>query len=610
MKDKKLNRLLMSTLGLCGLLYSCGSQAETQLLEWGSRWKYVANGESPGVEWYRSGFDDSAWPSGNGLLGFGDPDIVTTLPDQISGTNLVTRYFRHSLVLDKWPIDGRVRLDLMRDDGAVVYLNGTEVLRDNMPPGNPGPETLASSAIWGNAERTAISRTLDASVLTGHTNLIAVEIHQVSRTSSDVAFDLALVAVPQLATNASAARVVRGPYLQSGTPVGMTVCWRTDLSCESFVWYAAHGSTDFKSVFCTNAVIDHKVRIEGLCPGTRYSYGVGAGSSAMGSMASNPWFVTSPEHGSRGPTRIWLIGDSGTANQDARNVRDYMYSWSRTKSPDIWIMLGDNAYYHGTDEQYQSAVFDIYPEMLRQHVLWPTLGNHDGASADSATQTGVYYDIFSLPRRGEAGGLASGTEAYYAFDYANVHFVCLDSFETDRSVDGAMLTWLKNDLTATRQDWIVAFFHHPPYTKGSHNSDVEIELIEMRQNALPILEDGGADLVLSGHSHSYERSTLIHGHYGVSGTFSKEHQLNAGSGVVEQDGPYNVSSGTGTVYVVAGSSGKISGGALNHPVMYASLNELGSVMLDIHADRMDVHFLGTNRVLDTFTVLKKNDISP
>ena len=154
-------------------------------------------------------------------------------------------------------------------------------------------------------------------------------------------------------------------------------------------------------------------------------------------------------------------------------------------------------------------------------MLWPTLGNHDGATADSATGTGPYYDIFTLPKAAQAGGIASGTEAYYSFDYGMIHFVSLESFETNRAANGAMLTWLQQDLATTTQPWLIVFFHHPPYTKGSHNSDVDLESIEMRQNALPILEAAGVDLVLTGHSHSYERSYLIDGHYGTSSTFTQ-----------------------------------------------------------------------------------------
>jgi hypothetical protein len=95
--------------------------------------------------------------------------------------------------------------------------------------------------------------------------------------------------------------------------------------------------------------------------------------------------------------------------------------------------------------------------------------------------------------------LPSGTERYYAFDHGNIHFICLDSQGSGRIATDPMLRWLAADLAATTQKWIIAFWHHPPYTKGSHDSDSELELIEMRENALSILEAGGADLVVTGH---------------------------------------------------------------------------------------------------------------
>ena len=152
----------------------------------------------------------------------------------------------------------------------------------------------------------------------------------------------------------------------------------------------------------------------------------------------------------------------------SRAVRDGYASFARDRYTDLWLMLGDNAYPAGSDSSYQAAVFDTYPALLRQTVLWPTIGNHD---LDPA-----YFDIFTLPASGECGGVASGTESYYSFDYADIHFVCLNSYSEDRSTGGPMMTWLREDLQATTKNWIIAFWHHPPYSKGSHDSDTEIEL--------------------------------------------------------------------------------------------------------------------------------------
>ena len=112
----------------------------------------------------------------------------------------------------------------------------------------------------------------------------------------------------------------------------------------------------------------------------------------------------------------------------------------------------------------------------------------------------------------------------------------LESHGIDRSPAGAMMTWLEQDLAATAQDWIVAFWHHPPYSKGGHDSDVEVELLQMRENAVPILDDYGVDLTLTGHSHSYERSFLIDGHYGDSATFSGSMKIDGGDGAPSGDG--------------------------------------------------------------------------
>ena len=278
--------------------------------------------------------------------------------------------------------------------------------------------------------------------------------------------------------------------------------------------------------------------ISGLSPATQYFYSVGSTSQTIAGGDADHFFVTSPAVGANVASRIWILGDSGTANANAQAVRNAYYNFTGATHTNLWLMLGDNAYQNGTDSEYQAAVFDMYPTMLRKSVLWPTLGNHDTAGSSKPPASLPYFAMFTLPTGGEAGGMASGTEKYYSFDYANIHFICLDSMTSDRSSTGPMATWLRSDLSSTTQQWIVAFWHHPPYSKGSHDSDTDPILAAMRQNFLPILEDGGVDVVLSGHSHSYERSYLIDGHYGTSGTFTNAMKKNGGSGRADGTGAY------------------------------------------------------------------------
>jgi hypothetical protein len=358
---------------------------------------------------------------------------------------------------------------------------------------------------------------------------------------------------------------------------------------------------------------DHEVLVSGLNSDSLLYYAVGTTAATLAGDDANHFFVTFPSVGTPAPTRVWALGDSGTANASAAAVRDAYLNATGTRHTDLWLMLGDNAYSNGTDNEYQNAVFNLYPSMLRKSVLFPALGNHDTAGSTQFVDTYPYFSIFSLPKNAECGGLASGTEHYYSFDFGNIHFVCLDSMTANRSPTGAMATWLENDLASTTLDWMVAFWHHPPYSKGSHNSDTETELIQMRQNILPILEAGGVDLVLSGHSHSYERSYLIDQHYGLSSTLNPTNVVDGGSG--RDPDPYEKSIGLGghqgAVYAVAGSSGQISGGTLNHPAMFVSLNLLGSVVLDFTTNRLDLQFLdSTGVVRDTCAIVKSLSGSP
>jgi len=298
---------------------------------------------------------------------------------------------------------------------------------------------------------------------------------------------------------------------------------------------------------------------------------------------------------------------------------------------DLLLILGDNAYSNGTDLQYTQGLFEVFGPVLRNHVLWPVPGNHEFGASDSPSQTGPYYEAFTLPTAAEAGGVASGTEAYYSFDFGNIHFATLDSHDTPRTAPlnpetnicpgggggGTMYNWLCADLATTNQDWIVSFWHHPPYTKGSHDSDSEVQLQEMRERFNPVIEAYGVDLNLTGHSHSYERSVLIDGHYGDSSSYEPGvHAKDAGDGDPASDGAYEKPElgpdpNEGAVYSVVGSSSKNAGGLSQHPIMAYWENVEGSLVIDVDGRQLDGYFIDkSGNVNDHFRILKGPEPEP
>ena len=404
-----------------------------------------------------------------------------------------------------------------------------------------------------------------------------------------------------------AASLTRGPYLQNGTPSSVVVRWRTDAATDTLVQFGDAPGNLVSSVYSPLITTEHEITVSGLVANGLYYYAVGSSSAILAGDDANHYFITFPPIGQDTSARIWVLGDAGTQTSSQIVVRDAYYGFTGTKHTDMWLMLGDNAYNVGSDSEYQGAVFNMYPTMLRKSVLFSTLGNHETAQATAYVDTYPYFGIFTLPTAGEGGGVPSGTEHFYSYDFGNIHFICLDSMTADRATNGIMANWLRSDLANTLATWIVAFWHHPPYTKGSHNSDTENELIQMRQNFNPILEAGGVDLALSGHSHCYERSFLIDSHYGLSGTFNATNKIDGGNG--RDTTPYNKPGGLtahkGAVYSVAGSSGQISGGTLNHPAMFVSLNVLGSVVLDFATNRLDFKFVNSSGIVqDYFTMIK------
>ncbi|MFY9307418.1 MAG: PQQ-dependent sugar dehydrogenase [Bacteroidia bacterium] len=176
-----------------------------ELITSGSQWKYLANGSNQGTAWRSTTFNDAAWNTGTAQLGYGDGDEATVVSYGSSASNkYITTYFRKSFnVADINTVSG-LELSLMRDDGAVVYLNGTEVYRNNMPSGTISYNTLATTYVDGTAESAYLVTNISKTALVNGNNVIAVEIHQNAATSSDISFDLKLRTVTPSTNSCSA----------------------------------------------------------------------------------------------------------------------------------------------------------------------------------------------------------------------------------------------------------------------------------------------------------------------------------------------------------------------------------------------------------------------
>lgn len=153
-----------------------------------SAWKYLYEGSDQGTAWRTYGFNDGSWGSGPGQLGFGDGDEATDIGPKVNGRR--SAYFRHKFTVSNVSEITDMTIDLLYDDGAVVYINDQEVDRIHMPTGTIYYDTLTDGSGGDNA--TAVFPGISPSFLNEGDNIIAVEVHQDKDNSSDISFDLSL----------------------------------------------------------------------------------------------------------------------------------------------------------------------------------------------------------------------------------------------------------------------------------------------------------------------------------------------------------------------------------------------------------------------------------
>lgn len=282
------------TVGALAILASSGIQAQTLIFNKNASWSYKDNNQAQPAGWNAQTYDISTWAVGNGPLGYGDP-VTTTI-----NSGLTTAYFAKDFTVDLSTLSDTMELGVMRDDGIIVYLNGEEVVRDNMPAGAVTFNTFSSTTIDGAAESVYNIFSIPKSKFVNGVNRFSIELHNRSTTSSDLRIDAYL----KTTTNTT-------------TPV---TCNGTHISCFTSIVPTAQ----------TNKLIipaEHKYQLI-LKEGDSYTEGGGlvggqndftayvpkTGSSTNGYLSvnheTNPGGVTMAEINYNATSKLWQLTKS------------------------------------------------------------------------------------------------------------------------------------------------------------------------------------------------------------------------------------------------------------------------------------------------------------
>jgi len=457
-----------------------------------STWRYLDDGSDQDIAWREVTFDDSLWAEGPAQLGYGDGDEATVVnygedPDK----KYIATYFRHEFdIADTSSLNSNIlTLRGIIDDGAVIYLNGTEVFRPSMPRGIINYTTQASSGVGIENESEVIETKINPNLLNDGKNVLAVEIHQYSSTSPDISFDLELIGETEELS------VTEGPYLQNVTQDSIVIMWETSIPTPTALEYVTPlGQVNVN--FASRTFI-HEIEItglEGFEHGSSYDYRVSIDGEGE-SWTDWSTFYTAPDPDEA--FRLVVYGDTQiyAANHAA------VVSAIVDNSPDLVLKVGDNVQNGRNYEEWEEQFFTPAAPLMVDTSLFSAIGNHEYDGRGELW----YYDLFSLP----------GNEQWYAFTYGCTRIIALDT-NVDLFPGSEQYEWLVNELESNEYDaatWKFVYFHHPPYTSGvSHNghSGVQTYLV-------PLFEQHGVTMVLSGHIHNYERSYKDGIYYIVTG---------------------------------------------------------------------------------------------
>ena len=600
---------------------SLNFETEAPLFSGDMEWKYLDDNTDPAAgsedrtSWTAEDFDDSAWKTAAGPFGSkrGEAELesgytANTVLNGCDGSNDYYAYFfRTTFSIPS--LEGMTKLvgTLQHDDGVIVYINGVRVAAFDDVACDDGGNSLGhgfdANLQYGGANastpKTDTFTLTDLSMLKEGENTIAVELHNGRRTSSDVWFHFTGLSL--------SAEAIQVDFSDLSLSVG------ADESQRNLTWYATDSNPGYVLVAKESELTD------GQMPETASRFDARSSLSDDGGKYSNQSTISGLEDntvyayqmvnsGVRSGIYTFTTGDSsdgtfsfayaGDPQIGAGSTASDIEGWDKTlglvagsdafEGIDFLLSAGDQVNTASDENQYNGY---LEHEALYSLPVATVVGNHDSSSA-------AYSQHFNEPNNSRYG--ATNASSDYYFVYGGVLFMVLNSNNMSTAEHKA---FLEEAIAATAdQDiqWKVVTFHHSIYSVANHATEGDI--LQRRDELVPVFEELDIDVVLQGHDHVYVRTYMMDGFTPI--TESDKYTYADGDGV-----PEAVTDPDGILYVTANSaSGSKYYEIQNMQFPYAAVKDQGHTPNISRVDVTDNSFTITTyrtsdmSVVDTFTI--------
>ena len=613
----KLNRIvrvlvltMMILLCLSHLLPIVSAETESEefiLLPKGSEWTYLDNGSDAGMTWRNPEFNDKEWKKGTGPFGYPIEEerpyfgAITTTVDygENQKNKYATTYFRTTFAVeDINKLGNALLIKAGIDDGAIIYLNGHEIARYNLPEGEEVPfDGYGENYGFDHApEGLYQSFELDdaSKYIVQGENTLAVEVHQDRPSSSDLYWDMELVSFTKEPEDPT---VYQAEYLAFSPGKNETeyhFSWYSKRTEQpDYIQFAQKSfmqgnefpvdqaiTVQATTMEASQGYTSHKAIITGMTESSEYVYRLGDGE--------NRWTDTYSFTTRKTDSYEFLfmgdpqIGSSKNIEADAKEWNQTLTKAFETFPNSSFILSAGDQINQSTSEEEYAGYFS--PTLLKQLPIATTVGNHDDS---------VYYRYhFHVPNESTLGATSAGGNYY--FTHGDTLIMVLNTNNPDGEQHRA---FVRNAVEAAPDaKWKVVMFHQSIYSAAKHSQSDSI--IHLRNQLYPIMDEFQIDIALAGHDHSYVRTHQM---------LNNEPQMDQ-----EIDELGRVINPTGTLYLTANSSSGSKFYELkpDHEY-YAAVREQVAVPTFTHVKVTPNSFAFTTyrtdtmAVTDTYTIVKE-----